>query len=160
MGGAPTTRGPLWPGGNLIQRGLSHEEVFIEGAKNEETTHFPKGSFLGDSGHRGTGASPEVEKYIAIGSRCSQTRGAHRKPGSRRNLQSTPCLGEAERTSLRTREGRDFLRSHSQSVVEPQGLGSPGPDSCPAPRTEGLLDKAQDLGRAPAGSSQVLRPWA
>ena len=77
MGGAPTTRGPLSPGGNLIQRGLSHEEVFIEGAKNEETTHFPKGSFLGDSGHRGTGASPEVEKHRAIGSRCSQMRGAH-----------------------------------------------------------------------------------
>lgn len=65
-----------------------------------------------------------------------------------------------EKQKLRTREGRDFLRSHSQSVVEPHGLGSPGPDSRPAPRTEGLLDKAQDLGRAPAQRSQVLRPSA
>lgn len=48
--------------GNLTQRGLIHEEVFSEGAKNEETTHFPKGSFLGDTGHRGTGTGPEVEK--------------------------------------------------------------------------------------------------
>lgn len=56
------TRGPLWwgRGGNLIQRGLSPEEVFREGAKNEETTHFPKGSFLGDSGH---GAPEQARRW-------------------------------------------------------------------------------------------------
>lgn len=59
--------------GNLTERGLIHEEVFSEGAKNEETTYFPKGPFLGDMGHRGTGASPEVEKHGATRSRSAQT---------------------------------------------------------------------------------------
>lgn len=60
---------------------MKRQPIFLKGPSLE----------IQDTGHRSKPGGRE-----AIGSRCSQTRGAHQKPGSRRNLQSTPCLGEAE----------------------------------------------------------------
>lgn len=133
MGGAPTARGLLW--GALTQGGLIHSEVRREGTKMKSLPTLSQmvlsQRYRIAGVHRWYRGNLEVEKHRAIRSKWLPNEGSLPETGELQKPQSTQCFAEGE-TEDREGEGT-CLRSHSQSVVEPHGLGSPGPGPPPCP---------------------------